>query len=96
MEDHTNSIDGDEHIIDCNNVFNDAINLYKGGEIINECPIFIKFNGEKGIDNGGVQHDMFSSFWEVAYHKLFEGAATLTVHPQMDLSIFPVIGPLDI
>ena len=94
MDQHTNSLDGDEHSIERRNVFSDVMDLYKAGEIVNECPIFIKFKGENAIDNGGVQRDMISSFWEVAYQRLFEGAALLTpmVHPQMDLSIFPIIG----
>ena len=96
MEHETNSIDGNEHSIELSNVFHDVMDLYKGGEIINECPIFIKFKGEMAIDNGGVQRDMFSSFWEVSYEQLFEGATLITpmVHPQMDLSVFPIIGQI--
>ena len=37
---------------------------------------------------------MFSAFWEKAYSTLFEGASLLTPmnHPQMDMSVFPIIG----
>jgi len=75
-------------------VYQNVIDLYKTNEIIHEYPIFIKFKGEKAVDNGGVQCDMYSSFWEIAYKKLFEGAILLTpmIHPQMDLGIFPIIG----
>ena len=37
---------------------------------------------------------MYSAFWEQACKKLFEGATLLTpmIHPQMDMSVFPIIG----
>ena len=39
--------------------------------IVNEYPIHIKYNGEQAVDDGGVTRDMFSGFWEEAFHKLF-------------------------
>jgi len=94
MEKEAHSVFGNEHCIEWSNVYQNVIDLYKTNEIIHECPIFIKFKGEKAVDNGIVQCDMYSSFWEIAYKKLFEGAMLLTpmVHPQMDLGIFPIIG----
>ena len=97
MENQQSTVLGKEHQIDRSNVYEDVLNLYKANEIINECPIlsiFIKYVGEKAVDDGGVQRDMLSSFWEQTYRKLFEGATLLTpmVHPQIDRKIFPVIG----
>ena len=53
-----------------------------------------KFKDEAAIDAGGVQRDMLSGFWEVAYKKLFEGSSLLTpmVHPQINLTLFPILG----
>ena len=50
--------------------------------------------GELAIDEGRVQRDIYSAFWEQAYKKLFEGAPVLTpmIHPQMDMSVFPITG----
>ena len=53
-----------------------------------------KFKDEASIDAGGVQRDMLLGFWEVAYKKLFEDSSLLTpmVHPQIDLTLFPILG----
>ena len=85
---------GKEHSIERTKVYQDVLNLYRGNKIVNECPIYITFKGERGIDSGGVQRDMFSSFWEAAYNMLFEGSNLLTpmIHPQTDLAVFPTIG----
>ena len=77
--------------------YQDVLKLYRGNEIVNECPSYITFKGERAIDSGGVQRDMFSSFWEAAYNiilLLLEGSNLLTpmIHPQTDLAIFPIIG----
>lgn len=85
---------GKEHCIERRKVYQDVLDLYRENEIVNECPIYITFKGERAVDNGGVQRDMLSSFWEVAYNTLFEGANLLTpmIHPQTDLDVFPIIG----
>ena len=85
---------GPEHTIERGNVYEDVLDLYKQGEILGEYPIKIEFLDELGVDHGGVQRDMFSAFWEKAYSDFFEGATILMpmVHPQTDLSLFPVLG----
>lgn len=89
-----NSVLGVEHIIDRADLYNNVLELYRDGRIVDECPIYIKFKDEAAIDAGGVQRDMLSGFWEVAYKKLFEGSSLLTpmVHPQIDLTLFPILG----
>ena len=54
----------------------------------------IKYEGEKAVDQGGVQRDMFSAFWAEAYSRLFEGAKTLTpmIHPGLDMTAFLILG----
>ena len=79
------AVQGFQHEIDRENVYEDVINLYR-----NEYPIAIAFVGEIAIDNGGVQRDMYSAFWEKAYTSLL----TPMFHPQTDMSVFPVIGSI--
>ena len=81
---------GDEHTIDCNNVYEDVIDLYRQGEIVGEYPIMIEFLDEIGIDHGGLRRDMFSSFWEKVYAVLFEGATLLI--PMIHPTLLPIIG----
>ena len=82
--------------IDRLNVFDGIIKMYedKPESVVLEYPIWMKFAGEAGIDEGGVQRDMYTAFWDDCYSLLFEGATTLVpmVHPQIDLSQFVTIG----
>ena len=89
-----NAVAGKEHTIDRDNIYEDVLKLYQNGGIVDECPIYIKYKDEAAIDAGGVQRDMLSGFWEVAYKKLFDGSSLLTpmVHPQIDLTVFPILG----
>ena len=66
-----NAVNGDVHVIDRDNVYEDVTDMYQSGEIVGECPIFIKFSGEEALDYGGVQRDMYMyfAFWEIAYSK---------------------------
>lgn len=85
---------GEQRIVDRNNVFEDVLDMYRIGEVLGECPIKIKYGGEQAIDDGGVQRDMYSAFWEEAYSKFFDGATNLIpmVHPQIDMKVFRVLG----
>ena len=40
--------------------------------------------------------EMFSSFWDQAYFKSFEGGTVLApaVHPGMDMNVFPTLGTI--
>ena len=48
------------------------------------------------MDCGGVARDLFSRFWEEATKKLFDGCnlLTLSVRPEVDVTIFPIMGGL--
>ena len=85
------AVNGLPHTIDRTNINEDVLDLYS---IVGEYPTTVKYIGEKGADEGGVQRDMFSSFWEKAHSSLFEGATTLIpmVHPQIDLSVYSILG----
>ena len=39
---------------------------------------------------------MLAGFWTEAYARYFEGATTVTpmIHPQMDLSVYPILGEI--
>ena len=88
------AVKGLPHTVDLSNIYEDVLDLYKENNIMCEYPIIVKYVGEKGADEGGVQRDMFSAFWEKAYSILFEGATTLIpmVHPQIDLSVYSILG----
>ena len=88
------AVKGLPHTIDRSNIYEDILDLYREGNIVAEYPIIVKYVGEKGVDEGCVQRDMFSAFWEKAYCVLFEGATTLIpmVHPQIDLSAYSILG----
>lgn len=87
---------GIKHTVNRSAIYNDVIKLYQCGDIVNECPIFIAYNSEKAIDDGGVTRDMFSSFWEKAYSVLFDGANMLVplFHPSTDMRVFPILGKI--
>ena len=53
--------------------------------------MFVKFSDE---DEGGVQRDMFTAFWDQCYSLLFDGCSTLVplLHSQMDLTEFITVG----
>ena len=90
-----NCVDGKLHTIERNSVFKDVVRLYNDDDvIIREYPLFIEYKSEQAVDDGGVQRDMFTAFWEMAYSYLFEGAKILTpmINPGLDLTIFPVLG----
>ena len=75
-------------------LYDDVIKLYQSGEIIKESPIYIAYDSELALDEGGVTRDMYSAFWEEAYSRLFDGATILIplVHAQTDMGIFPILG----
>lgn len=87
---------GDMRVVDRSTIFASVIDLYSKGDIINECPLQIKFASEMAIDAGGVTREMFSAFWEQAYQLLFDGATLLIplLHPQSDMSLFPILGKI--
>jgi hypothetical protein len=85
---------GELRTVDRDNVFEDVMDMYRSGEIIGECPIKMKYGDEQAIDDGGVQRDMYSAFWEQTYSEYFDGAKCLIpmVHPEIDLKDYAVFG----
>lgn len=89
-----NATKGELYTVDRDNIYEDVVDMYRTGDIVGECPIKIKYSDEQAIDDGGVQRDMYSAFWDEAYSKLFEGATSLVpmVHPHIDMMIFSILG----
>ena len=55
------AVEGITHLIDRKDIFSEVY-MYYNGDIISECPIFITFLKEDGVDKGGIQRDLFSDF----------------------------------
>ena len=70
-------------------IFESVVSLYTCQDILNDYPLRIQFQGEKALDYGGVRREMFSSFFEEMYRKLFDGNVLLTpvVHLQIELCV---------
>lgn len=83
-------------MINRNQVYAEVMEFYQNGEIVNECPLFMAYHGEKAIDEGGVTRDMFSGFWDEAFSKVFEGDTLLVplIHPSTDLAVFSTLGKI--
>ena len=67
-------IQGVHHVVDCENLYEDVIDMYHEGDIVEDYPLVVKYKGEKAIDDRDGQRDMFSAFWGDACARLFEGA----------------------
>ena len=89
-----NATEGITRVTGRNSVYDNVYDMYYSGDVVSECPIYIKFFGEDGVDFGGVQRDMFSAFWKEAYTKFFEGSNLLIpmVNPHIELSVYPIFG----
>ena len=68
-----NAVPGTYHSIERMHVCEDILDLYQKGSIVGEYPILTDFKGELAIDEGGVQRDMYSAFWEQAYKNCLRG-----------------------
>ena len=51
-----------QHTVQRCTLYDDVVKLYQSGEIIKESPIFIAYDSELAIDEGGVTRDMYSAF----------------------------------
>lgn len=63
-------------------------------DLVHSIPLLVKFKEEDAVDFGGVRRDFFSTFWEQAYVKMFDGSALLAPasHAGIKRSDFPVLG----
>jgi len=91
-----NASSGPARTVDRNSVYEDVLKMYEEESIVSEYPLYVKFKKERGIDEGGVQRDMFTAFWNKAYTHLFEGSTTVIpmVHSHMDMSTFVTLGKI--
>ena len=84
------------HSVRRSNIFDDVLSIYQNQrhQVLKEYPFRVRFEGEKGIDAGGVARDMYSEFYEAAYVSLFDGSSLLTpvVHPEMDTTSLSTFG----
>ncbi len=55
-------VPGIERVVDRDNLYEDVIDMYGEGEVVQDYPLVVKYRGEKAIDYGGVQRDLFSAF----------------------------------
>ena len=50
------------HVVDRENWYEDVIDMYREGDIVEYYPLVVKYKGKKAIDDGGVQRDIFPHF----------------------------------
>ena len=86
-----NASSGPTHLVDRATIFKSVLTIYEQESVY---PMFIKFVGEIGVNEGGLQRDMFTAFYEEAYAHLFEGATTVIpmVRCQMDMATYALLG----
>jgi len=63
----------------CDHIFEDVISLYTAFESLPQHELNVKFEGEMGVDLGGLTEGMhmFKAFWQEAYKCLFNGGELL-------------------
>ena len=93
---YINETPGFLHEVDRSHLFDCVLRLYntQASLIVLEFSLCIKFTGELGVDEGGIQRDMFSAFcMKECYSMLFEGSITVVpmVYPQIDMSQYTTI-----
>ena len=79
-------------------VLSDVLKLYEDSSIL-RYRLAVKFDGEAGLDSGGVTKDLFCTFWESAWDKYFDGDSVKVpfVAPQniaSSKSVFQALGRL--
>ena len=79
-------------------IYYDVIKIHKENKekILGEYPFRVRFDGEMAVDTGGVCRDMYSSFWESAYLRHFDGENLLipAVNPNTDMATLPLLGTI--
>ena len=59
-------------------MYEDMLQLFMSEEAVMEYPFRVRFQGERGVDTGGLSREAFSTFWELVYQKHFDGSSSLT------------------
>ncbi len=82
------------HFINREDLFEQAIRLFSDSSTLHESSLSIAYEGELGVDDGGVSRDFLSSFWEVTYGKFFDGSTLLrpVLHPNVRTELLPTLG----
>ncbi len=60
------------------NLYVDMMSLFKDPQVVEHYPFAVVFQREKGVDTGGLSREAFSTFWEEAYSKHFDGSCLVT------------------
>ena len=86
------------HMVRRSNIFEDVLTLYRkeSASILAETPFQLEYEGERAMDTGGVMRDVFSTFWEAAIPKLFNGSSAVipAVTPYSEIVVFCAIGTI--
>ena len=79
-------------------IYDDVIKIHKENKekILGEYPFRVRFDGEMAVDMGGICRDMYSSFWESAYLRHFDGENLLipAVNPITNMATLPLLGTI--
>ena len=78
------------------NIYEDVIALYSAFESLPLQQLNVEFEGENGVDFGGLTKDLFEAFWQEAYRRLFDGSQLLTpvLCPGINPQHFLVLGKI--
>ena len=68
---------GPTHPLRRMHIYDDMIDLFDNPDIVMQHPFRVCFEGEMGVDTGGLTREAFSAFWEKAYFKHFDGCPLL-------------------
>ena len=75
-------------------MYEDMISLFSTEEVAIKQPFRVVFEGERGCDTGGLSREAFSTFWELAYQKHFDGTGLLAplVASCLDSNTLQILG----
>lgn len=66
------------HVLHRHSLYNDVMDLLATHDVVLQYPFSVRFEGEMGVDTGALlEREAFSTFWEEAYLKHFDGSPLL-------------------
>lgn len=68
---------GPTHLLRREHIYSDMMDLFNDPDIAMQHPLRVRFQGEMGVDTGGLTREGFSAFWQKAYLKHFDGSPLL-------------------